>query len=348
LLPVYLWSNYIYNNVIATDNQELNTSQPSAQKTPGVRYAKIQDVKVGERTVGKNPELTADDRKTFFPDPEPSTWRKLTLEMFKSDGKRLDITLLRPLSWIAESRAEINAIIHLDLPEMGAQGNAKVLNIEPCPPIKPGKGNVVTGTFHHEAANTIDLHIEGLSKPIGTTDNHPFWSVTRQEFVEAGKLLPEEDLQLYNGQTAKVVQILPRPGPERVHNLEVMNEHVYQVAYEGILTHNQCAKNYFTESGKVRRYEGTKPTYIVNPQHVPGPNYVHGKTPLPADAQAVFAKAVPNDPDTPTAWFGVNEQGQVYRFGIDHNGTAHFNGIAGVGDGTRNITKYVYLRLASH
>jgi hypothetical protein len=123
---------------------------------------------------------------------------------------------------------------------MGAQGMAKVLNIEPCPPIKPGRGNVITGTFHHEAANTIDVHVEGLSKPIGTTDNHPFWSVTRQEFIEAGKLQQGEKLQLYKGQTAKVIQILPRPGPERVHNLEVMNEHVYRVSEQGVLVHNVC------------------------------------------------------------------------------------------------------------
>jgi predicted RNA binding protein YcfA (HicA-like mRNA interferase family) len=162
--------------------------------------------------------------------------------MIKSDGKRLDITLLRPTDWISESKAAIGATIILDLPEMGAQGMAKVLNIEPCPLIKPGKGNIITGTFHHEAANTIDLYVEGLSKPIGTTDNHPFWSVTRQEFIEAGKLHQGEKLQLYNGQTAKVIQILPRPGPERVHNLEVMNEHVYRVSDSGVLVHNMCEK----------------------------------------------------------------------------------------------------------
>jgi hypothetical protein len=187
-----------------------------------------------------NPELTDSERATFLPDPKPATWRKLTLEMIKPNAKRLDITLLRPLNWISESQADIGTTIFLDLPEMGAQGFAKVLNIEPCPPIKHGKGNVITGTFHHEAANTIDLYVEGLSKPIGCTDNHPFWSVTRNEFIEAGKLQPGEELHLYSGQTAKVIQILPRPGPEQVHNLEVMNEHVYRVADQGILVHNTC------------------------------------------------------------------------------------------------------------
>ncbi|MDR2642642.1 MAG: HINT domain-containing protein, partial [Planctomycetaceae bacterium] len=212
-----------------------------------VRFAKIQDIEVGERAIGTNPEITDSDRATFFPDPDPVTWRKLTLEMIKPNGKRLDITLLRPLSWIGESQAAIGTTIFLDLPELGAQGLAKVLNIEPCPLIKRGKGNVITGTFHHEAANTIDVHVEGLSKPIGCTDNHPFWSVTHNDFVEAGKLQPGEELQLYSGQTAKVVQILPRPGPEQVHNIEVLNEHVYRVTDWGLLVHNMCAK---TNQGK--------------------------------------------------------------------------------------------------
>jgi hypothetical protein len=161
--------------------------------------------------------------------------------MIKPDGKRLDITLLRPLNWISESQADVATTIFLDLPEMGAQGLAQVLNIESCPTIKRGKGNVITGTFHHEAANTIDVHVEGLAKPIGCTGNHPFWSLTRNEFIEAGKLQQGEQLQLHNDQTAKVIQILPRPGPERVHNLEVMNEHVYRVSQSGLLVHNSCA-----------------------------------------------------------------------------------------------------------
>ncbi|MDR0610181.1 MAG: HNH endonuclease, partial [Planctomycetaceae bacterium] len=231
---LFFWNNFNNSNTI---NQ--TPFKPVAHSLSNdVRFAKIQDVQVGERAIGKNPEITDSDRTTFFPDPEPATWRKLTLEMIKSDGKRLDITLLRPLSWIGESQADIGTTIYLDLPEMGAQGFAKVLNIEPCPPIKRGNGNVITGTFHHEATNTIDLYVEGLSQPIGCTDNHPFWSVTQNEFVEVRKLLPGEELQLYNGQTAKVIQILPRPGPERVHNLEVMNEHVYRVAQNGILVHN--------------------------------------------------------------------------------------------------------------
>ncbi|MDO4557283.1 MAG: polymorphic toxin-type HINT domain-containing protein, partial [Lachnospiraceae bacterium] len=147
---------------------------------------------------------------------------------------------------------------YLDLPEMGAVGDAKVIAIEPCPPIKPGKGNVITGTFHHEAGQTIDIHVQGLDKPIGCTANHPFWSATRQDFVEAGTLQPQEDLLLYDGQITKVIQILPRPGPERVHNLEVLNEHVYYVENVGLLVHNECIEQKRDSLGRFEGKEGTE------------------------------------------------------------------------------------------
>ena len=220
-----------------------------------IRLVKIQDIEVGERSIGKNPQLTDKERSEFFADPDPATWRKLSLAMTKSDGKRLDVTLLRPLTWIEKTGAEQGQTIYLNLPEMGAVGDANVITIDPCPPIKPGKGNVITGTFHHEAGQTIDIHVQGLDKPIGCTANHPFWSATRQDFVEAGTLLHQEDLLLYDGRITKVIQILPRPGPERVHNLEVLNEHVYHVENIGVLVHNKCISRIHENAALVKHAE---------------------------------------------------------------------------------------------
>lgn len=93
------------------------------------------------------------------------------------------------------------------------------------------------------------------------------------------------------------------------------------------------------------RYQGPKPKYHVNPQHVPGRGLKPGKTPLPKDAESVFKNAVPNDPKNPTAWFGKNADGQIYRFSAGNDRTAHFSGIHGVGDSTRNLTDYAIQRL---
>ena len=68
--------------------------------------------------------------------------------------------------------------------------------------------------------------------------NHPFWSVDRQEFVQAGSLEIGERLQTLSGDVKVVQQKLPRPGPQPVFNLEVHNEHVYFVGEDGVLVHN--------------------------------------------------------------------------------------------------------------
>jgi hypothetical protein len=79
-----------------------------------------------------------------------------------------------------------------------------------------------------------------LSPPesIGTTANHPFWSVDRQEFVRAGSLEIGERLKTLSGNVKVVQQKLPRPSPEPVFNLEVHAEHVYFVGEDGVLVHN--------------------------------------------------------------------------------------------------------------
>ncbi|MGH7439148.1 MAG: toxin TcdB middle/N-terminal domain-containing protein [Polyangiaceae bacterium] len=100
------------------------------------------------------------------------------------------------------------------------------------------------------------------------------------------------------------------------------------------------------EQQKLDRWEGKKPAYEVNKAHVPGQGLRPGKTPLPADAEQVFKGAVPNDPDSPTAWFGKSSSGQIYRYSLGGNGdTAHFSAIDGVGDGARNLTQYAIDRL---
>jgi hypothetical protein len=97
-------------------------------------------------------------------------------------------------------------------------------------------------------------------------------------------------------------------------------------------------------SGKLPRWDGKKPSYSANPDHVPG-TLRPGKTPLPDDAQEVFRNAVPDDPTNAKNWFGRNRDGKIYRFSNGNDGTVHFSGIDGVGDGIRNLTKYARQRL---
>ncbi|WP_261337829.1 Hint domain-containing protein [Gimesia maris] len=79
--------------------------------------------------------------------------------------------------------------------------------------------------------------VEGKSKPIGTTPNHPIWSVDREAFIRADSLSVGEQLQTLNG-IARVTSITPRGPPEPVYNLEVQVKHTYFVADSGVLVHN--------------------------------------------------------------------------------------------------------------
>jgi len=184
-----------------------------------------------------NPEVTdLERRQAVEPD---SSWRHVHLEMTKADDSVLKIELLRPRDWVVSHHAYAGTTIHLDLEEMGASGPARVVNIGRAPPLANGSGQVVTGTFSHSAGNVINLYIDGLEQPIGTTDNHPFWSEDRREFVPAGELQNGENLRTLSGRLATVTGTRARTAFVAVHNLEVNQEHVYHVTGEGILTHNQ-------------------------------------------------------------------------------------------------------------
>jgi hypothetical protein len=140
------------------------------------------------------------------------------------------------------------------LPELGISGPAWIIDLEPAPLVPAGPGQVVTATFKHASANVLDLVLTNTpptnlspspsalstspTDSIGVTANHPFWSVDRAEFVQAGELQIGERLQTLAGDIHWVQQKLPRPGPEPVYNLEVHAEHVYYVGTGGVLAHN--------------------------------------------------------------------------------------------------------------
>ena len=133
-------------------------------------------------------------------------------------------------------------------------------------------GAVVTGTFAHVSNAVIDLQIEGQPKPIGSATTHPFQPVDRQDFVEAGQLQQGERVQLYNGETKRVVQKLPRPGPVNVYNLEVYAERVYRVTPDGVLAHNACKnhEHHIVMKGAFSHWKEENRIYVKLPQKIFG------------------------------------------------------------------------------
>jgi hypothetical protein len=83
----------------------------------------------------------------------------------------------------------------------------------------------------------LDIAVAGVAAVIGTTPNHPFWSVDRQDFVRADALHVGDRLKTLDGETT-VTAISRRPGRHTVFNLEVQTTHVYNFAKTGVLVYN--------------------------------------------------------------------------------------------------------------
>lgn len=197
----------------------------------------IEQIRVGQRVPGRNPDR--DDVDLLMEEPNPTSWKRIELSMDRPPSGRLEIELLRPLTWIEAQQATIGSSIWLDLPELDAVGEATVHNIDACPSIPKGPGRVVTGTFAHPVSdNVLNVRLEGEDTPIGVTGQHLFWSQSREEFVPVSQLNRGEEVRTIRGDTLRVASVLPRPGPARVYNLEVQSEHVYHVSLHGILAHN--------------------------------------------------------------------------------------------------------------
>ncbi len=204
----------------------------------------IEQVRLLDRMAGTNPIRS--DTETL-PEPDPATSRIVKLQLHDDDSQLVEIEMVQSLSWLKAFDAKIGRTIDLDLPEVGAVGEATVVAIEPCPPIPPGNGNLVTALFKHHAKQALNLHVANSSEPIGVTPNHPIWSEDRQAFVFAGQLQPGERLRTRTGETTTIVGVMPRPGPEPVYNLQVHGEHVYRVGTAGLLVHNKAASLVLTE-----------------------------------------------------------------------------------------------------
>lgn len=222
---------------------------------PEVREQRIETIRVGQRVwVGENPSAERDYR-LGGDIADPSEWRKMTLRCPKRDGTIAEVQMLRPSAWLTERDVRVGGRVDIEVPECGIDGLAQVLAIEPCPEIMPGRGRLVTATFHHQSARTFDLSIEGSSEPIGVTGNHPVWCEEAGDFVRADALRPGDHVRTTGG-LARVASLSPRGPPESVYNLEVQLEHVYRVGQDGLLVHNACAKPQVSTVTTVRPTKG--------------------------------------------------------------------------------------------
>ena len=85
---------------------------------------------------------------------------------------------------------------------------------------------------------------DGTQQTLSTTDEHPFWSVTADDFIEAGSLIVGHSVAGPNGETQTLVSSNREEFPEgvRVFNFQVTDYHTYFVAASAdkpvMLVHN--------------------------------------------------------------------------------------------------------------
>ena len=218
---------------------------------------------IADRVLADNPE-TPVQAPSDFGEFDRESWQIVRLEVPKPDGEWMRVTLARPLTWLKAAARDDHGRLWLEFKELGIANWANVLAIEPCPEAAVGDGRLVTGKFEHSSAEVIDLFVDGVSEPIGTTSNHPFWSEDRQDFVQAGQLRIGERLRLRDGSTPVVTAAVPRSQSVPVFNLEVDGEHVYYVAANGVLVHNSEGYQYppkitlgLSEDGKLEEFTDT-------------------------------------------------------------------------------------------
>jgi hypothetical protein len=131
----------------------------------------------------------------------------------------------------------IGDFIQLSVLELEVSGRAWVLSINECPPIEPGPGRVVVGTFSSQSVDVRRLRLAGLNGPLDVTGNHPVFSEDRLDFVPLNQLHSGERLRTRHG-VAVVESSGPLHGRWKVHNLEVEGAHQYYVTDQLVLVHN--------------------------------------------------------------------------------------------------------------
>ena len=87
---------------------------------------------------------------------------------------------------------------------------------------------------------------------------YPFWSETRQAFVDAADLQEGERLHCADHSLVNVVSVKPIFGAESVFNLETHTHHVYTVGEVGMLVHNTCGETPNVSSSRAPSLRSTK------------------------------------------------------------------------------------------
>src|SRR5262249_52894875 len=95
----------------------------------------------------------------------------------------------------------------------------------------------VLATVEHLNAHVIYLRVEGLQSPVGVTDFHRIWSISRKTWTPASSLFVGEKLRTLLG-TTHLLSKEWDPKTNLVFNLQVEGAHNFFVLESAVLVHN--------------------------------------------------------------------------------------------------------------
>jgi len=238
--PDSLWSDPSWLDEPSQETPWLASDRYASVATRTELQVPIESVPIGARVPTKNPNRSEVDPQ---PEPDQTTWAKVSITLERSDGGIVDAEIIRPRSWILESGLCAGRMLPLNLPELEVSRLALVTAIVDCPPIAGGEGSVVTARFVTREVHVVaSVDVQGADGTVETTTGttiHPVWSVDRQSWVPLAELAEGETLQGLDGLAVVLGLTLSRVS-QPVYNIEVHGEHVYQVGELGLVVHNVC------------------------------------------------------------------------------------------------------------
>jgi YD repeat-containing protein len=176
---------------------------------------------------------------------------------------RVDLSLLRPVEWLAQVPLKSGARLYI--PDLGVDCEIDYYSIEKLVSIANIPG-VVTGVSRVESVPTLRVGFESEADPVITTADHPFYSEESKQWTPARQLRVGESVRTMHG-TCRVASKAPGPR-STVYNIESSGYHTYCVSGRGIVVHNSCWNNFKAMSYGALRYAIKKAGAVLQAHHL--------------------------------------------------------------------------------
>ncbi|MCA9136508.1 MAG: hypothetical protein KDB00_07110, partial [Planctomycetales bacterium] len=157
----------------------------------------IEQLPLGARVVTRNPYRS--DIDLSLPEPDQSTWSKLSIVLTTEAGLIVDAELFRPTELLDQLDLAAGRTMYFSVPELELNSWGTVSSIEPSPEIVAGEGHVITARFRTRQVEQMTRVTLADGNEIIGTMVHSAWSADRQDWVALSELQVGEHLQSRSG-----------------------------------------------------------------------------------------------------------------------------------------------------